>query len=232
MATCSTKLIAASQGFGDLEGRSAEDIIVYAARVSNPENQANFDSGAKLLKYCLKNSHYSIFETASMTIEISTSRAIADQLLRHRSFTFQMTSQRYAESTTNIEVEARRQNMKNRQDSIDDLEPDVREWFANAQGMMWDRSHLLYKEALSRGIARECARFLLPLSCQTTLYMTGNFRSWYHYIELRSANGTQLEHQQIAIEIKRLIWLHFPKLAIAFEWQNESPTSCKYQQEK
>lgn len=213
------RLIAASTGAKELHDQSAENIIVYAARVSNPQNQNNFQSGAGLLKYCLKNSHFSIFETASMTVEIKTSRAIADQLLRHKSFNFQMMSSRYAECTDRVSVDARRQDQKNRQNSIPDLGSDVQQWFAEAQKSAWDLSYSLYKEALSKGIAKECARFLLPLSTSTTLYMTGNFRSWYHYIELRSSNGTQLEHAEIAKEIKNIIVHEFPILGAAFNWE-------------
>lgn len=217
------KLIASTVGQGELTGSNAEDIIVYAARVSNPKAQANFNTGAKLLRYCLNEKHFSIFETASMTVEVKTSRAIAEQIIRHKSFNFQQFSQRYSEVSNNTLNQARRQDFKNRQNSIDDLDEDVKAWFTEAQNHVWNESYNLYKKAIDQGIAKECARFLLPLSTETCLYMTGNFRSFYHYVELRSGNGTQLEHQAIALAIKQLICLHFPKLAVAFNW-NASET--------
>lgn len=214
----SVKLVAATAGRGELEGKSAEEIIVYAARVSNPENQANFQTGEKLLAYCLREKHFSVFETASMTVEIKTSRAIAEQILRHKSFAAQVFSQRYAKATSATVNEARRQDAKNRQNSVDDLPQETKDFFLEAQKSVWDASYALYERALELGIAKESARFLLPLGTETTLYLTGNFRSFYHYVSLRSGNGTQQEHQQIAQGIKNIVVTHFPKLGAAFKW--------------
>ena len=219
----SVKLVAATTGRGDLKGKSAEEIITYAARVSNPENQANFQTGEKLLAYCLREKHFSVFETASMTVEIKTSRAIAEQILRHRSFNAQVFSQRYAKATRAIVNEARRQHPTNRQDSIDDLPQETKDFFMEAQKSVWDEGYALYERALALGIAKESARFLLPLATETTLYLTGNFRSFFHYVELRSGNGTQLEHQRIAEGIKDIVVTEFPKLAAAFKWTSTKP---------
>ena len=194
----------------------AEKVVMYCARVSNPKNQ-NSDS-TKLLDYCIKHGHWSIFEMAHMTVEITTSRAIAAQILRHRSFSFQEFSQRYAEVTDFELYEPRRQDQKNRQNSIDDLSPEDMDWFMNAMIGVHTTAKALYEEAIRRGIAKECARFLLPLSTQTKLYMTGNIRSWIHYLDLRCGNGTQLEHKEIADEIKALFIEQFPNTAKAKGW--------------
>lgn len=194
----------------------AEKVVMYCARVSNPKNQ-NSDS-TKLLDYCIKHGHWSIFEMAHMTVEITTSRAIAAQILRHRSFSFQEFSQRYAEVTDFELYEPRRQDQKNRQNSIDDLAPEDMDWFMNAMIGVHTTAKALYEEAIRRGIAKECARFLLPLSTQTKLYMTGNIRSWIHYLDLRCGNGTQLEHKEIADEIKALFIEQFPNTAKAKGW--------------
>lgn len=216
------RLISTTSGIGELSGKSGEEIIAYAARVSNPKGQDDFQTAQKLLKYCIKHGHWSVFELANLTLEINTSRAIAAQILRHRSFSFQEFSQRYAEVdqlTTSVEVyEARRQDTKNRQNSIDDLSEDTKLWFEDAQKDLADRALFLYHEALGRGIAKEQARFLLPLSTATRLYMTGNVRSWIHYINLRTENGTQKEHAEIAKECKLLFCEIFPNVAKAMEW--------------
>ena len=214
----SVELVAMSAGVGHLAGKSAEEIISYAARVSSPCNQENFETAPRLLAYCIREKHYSVFETVSMTLQIRTSRAMAAQIVRHRSFTIQEHSMRYAESNRNVVHEARRQDSKNRQNSLDDLGDDDRQWFRQAQTDVWDSSHSLYHEALRRGIAKECARFLLPLSTETTLFMTGSVRSWIHYIELRSGNGTQKEHQDIAEQAKGVFCEHLPNVARALEW--------------
>lgn len=211
------RIVAATVGFGELEGRNAEDVITYAARVSTPDHQSRFDTAERLLAYCLRHGHWSVFETASLTIEVTTSRAIADQLLRHRSFTFQMASQRYARCTERVECEARRQDTSNRQNSIDDVDDDTKRWFAEAQADLWDRAAEVYKQAVDKGIARECARFVLPLAAKTTLYMTGSFRSWYHYCATRTANGTQAEHAAIADAVRRCICEEYPRLGRAFQ---------------
>ncbi|KAJ3352330.1 hypothetical protein GGF32_003818 [Allomyces javanicus] len=208
------KVVAVTRPLGD-GPQTAEELIAYAARVSNPANQNNHVTSAKLLRYCIAHKHWSVFETASMTVEITTSRAIATQLLRHRSFQFQEFSQRYATSSAYIEYPARRQDTKNRQNSIDDMSDDDKAFFARAQQTVWDQSYQLYREALDRGIAREQARFLLPLNTQTTLYMTGTVRSWIHYLDVRCDPSTQKEHRDIAGEIRVCFAKHFPETARA-----------------
>lgn len=202
----------------ELSSFSSEELMSYVARVSNPNNQMNTETSSKLLGYCIKNHHWSVFEHVNMTVEIVTSRAIAAQILRHRSFVFQEFSQRYAEAT-NFEVyQARRQDTKNRQNSIDDLDQDTKDWFMMAQQLVTEDARAMYEEALRRGVAKEQARFLLPLTTQTTLYMTGNIRNWIHYIELRSENGTQKEHMDIAHNIKEIFKEQFPNIAQALNW--------------
>jgi thymidylate synthase (FAD) len=203
----------------DLEEFSSEELMAYVARVSNPSNQMNTKTSSKLLGYCIKNAHWSVFEHVNMTVEITTSRAIAAQILRHRSFVFQEFSQRYAEAMSNEKVEARRQDTKNRQNSINDMSEEDKEWFERQQTRLWQEAKAEYDEALRRGIAKEQARFLLPLSTQTTLYMTGNVRNWIHYISLRSENGTQKEHADIAIAIKNIFIEQFPAISEALEWK-------------
>lgn len=212
------QLVAITKGVGNLDGKMAEDIMSYVARVSNPSNQNNFETAPKLLSYLINNQHWSPFEHAFMTLEIETSRAIAAQILRHRSFTFQEFSQRYAEATEFVLYEPRRQDTKNRQNSIDDLPAKDVDWFLNAAIGVHTTAEALYQEALGRGIAKECARFLLPLSTKTKLYMTGPVRSWIHYIDLRSGNGTQLEHKEIAQEAKEIFSKEFPATASALGW--------------
>ena len=198
----------------------AENHIAYCARVSNPTNQGN-DNYAGLLKYCIKHQHWSIFEQAFMTIEIETSRGIAAQVLRHRSFTFQEFSQRYADSTFlgNIQLpELRRQDTKNRQNSIDDLDPELVDKLEKQMNTLFSSSYNLYQQMLECGVAKECARFVLPLATPTRLYMSGSLRSWMHYIDLRSANGTQKEHMEIAQGCKKIFVEQFPVIAQALDW--------------
>jgi len=203
----------------ELSEFSSEDLMSYVARVSNPSNQMNTKTSSKLLEYCIRNSHWSVFEHVNMTVEITTSRAIAAQILRHRSFVFQEFSQRYSEAV-NVEIyPARRQDNKNRQNSIDDMDSDIKEWFEGAQEGMANVALSLYREALEKGIAKEQARFLLPLSTQTTIYMTGNVRNWIHYIQLRSENGTQKEHADIANAIKKIFISQFPAISNALKWE-------------
>lgn len=205
----------------ELADFTSEELLTYIARVSNPSNQMNTKTSGKLLSYCIKNKHWSVFEHINMTVEITTSRAIAAQILRHRSFVFQEFSQRYSE-VVNVEIyPARRQDTKNRQNSVDDMEEDIKEWFEGAQEGMANVAVSLYKEALEKGIAKEQARFLLPLSTQTTIYMTGNIRNWIHYIELRSENGTQKEHADIANAIKGIFKEQFPSISEALEWSKK-----------
>lgn len=201
----------------------AEKTMSYCARVSNPANQDN-DNYAKLLKYCIDHKHWSIFEQAFMTLEIETTRGIAAQILRHRSFTFQEFSQRYADtSLLSDEIplfEMRRQDNKNRQNSIDDIDNMIkmkynvliREHFAKAKA--------LYDSMIKDGIAKECARFVLPLATPTKLYMSGSVRNWIHYIELRSSNGTQKEHMNIANMCKNIFIKEFPTISEALTWNN------------
>ena len=195
----------------------AEKTMIYCARVSS-KNQDNPEI-EKLIKYCLDHKHWSIFETASMTVEIETSRAISAQILRHRSFTFQEFSQRYAEATEYVTYEARRQDLKNRQNSIGDMNSDDEKWFWEAQQMVQANCDRLYRQALKRGVAKEQARFLLPLSTKTKLYMTGNVRNWIHYLDLRTHKDTQLEHRVIAEGIKDLFIEQLPILGQALNWQ-------------
>ena len=196
---------------------NAEEIIAFCARVSNPGNQTNMDTADKLIKYLLTHKHWSPFELAHMTVQIKTSRAIAAQILRHRSFTFQEFSQRYAVASKNTYHRARRQDTKNRQNSVDDMpQPDI-DWFIEAQNQVWDLAKEKYDEALVRGIAKEQARFLLPLSTETTVYMSGSIRSWIHYISLRTANGTQAEHKEIAIHCEKILKEQLPMIAKALE---------------
>jgi len=201
---------------------TAEDLIVYCARVSNPKNQLNTETGPKLLKYCLDHKHFSIFEMAHMTVEIETSRAIAAQILRHRSFVFQEYSQRFSEVTEFELYGPRRQDLKNKQNSIDDLPAKDKDWFMNALIGVNTASKALYDEAIRRSIAKESARFLLPLTAKTTLYMSGSVRSWLHYIEVRTDPSTQLEHREVAEEIKNVFIKQFPNVAKAKGWLDEN----------
>ena len=199
----------------------AEKHMAYCARVSNPNNQEN-EKFSGLLKYCVKHQHWSIFEQAYMTLEINTTRGIAAQVLRHRSFTYQEFSQRYADSSLLAETiplpELRRQDTKNRQNSIDDIDPFVRQEFEILMQRHFYEAMDLYKNMIDRGIAKECARFVLPLATPTKIYMTGSVRSWIHYIDLRSANGTQKEHMEIANLCKDIFKEQFPTIAEALEW--------------
>jgi len=199
----------------------AEKHIAYVARVSNPKNQNN-DNFAGLLKYCIKHGHWSIFEQAFMTLEIETTRGIAAQILRHRSFTYQEFSQRYADSNLLGEIELpelRRQDTKNRQNSIDDLDPEVVEKLNKQMNTLFSSALSLYNQMLEKGIAKECARFVLPLATPTRIYMSGSARSWIHYINLRSGHGTQKEHMDIANECKSIFVEQFPSVAEAMEWE-------------
>ena len=198
-----------------------EETMAYVARVSNPKNQDN-PSFEGLLKYCIKHGHWSVFEQAYMTLEIETSRAIAAQILRHRSFTYQEFSQRYADSTLLADAipmpKLRRQDTKNRQNSIDDVDPFIRQQFEIAMQRYFEEGLDLYRTMLDKGIAKECARMVLPLAVPTRIYMTGSCRSWIHYIALRSANGTQAEHMDIANQAKAIFCEQYPTVGKAMEW--------------
>lgn len=198
----------------------AEEVIAYCARVSNPSNQLNFDTAEKLIGYLIKHKHWSPFEMVSITMQIKTSRAIAPQILRHRSFTFQEFSQRYAavDKSGLVLTAARRQDNKNRQNSIDDLPQNIKNEWTERQQENWKKSFEHYVWALDNGIAKECARFILPLGASTTIYMSGTVRSWIHYIELRTTNGTQKEHIDIAEECKKTFKEQLPIVAKALGW--------------
>ena len=199
----------------------AEKHMAYCARVSNPNNQEN-EKISGLLKYCIKHQHWSIFEQAFMTLEIETNRGIAAQILRHRSFTYQEFSQRYADSSllaTEIPIpELRRQDTKNRQNSIDDVDPFVRQEFQIKIQKYFEEGMKLYQDMLDADIAKECARFVLPLATPPRIYMSGSVRSWIHYIDLRSANGTQKEHMDIALACKEVFKEQFPTISEALEY--------------
>lgn len=220
------KLVAVTQPCVDAEGgpQTADELIAYAARVSNPDNQLNGASAGKLLRYCIDHEHWSVFETASMTMEIETTRAIATQIVRHRTFTFQEFSQRYAVADTDPEPqEARAPHPKNRQaSSAEGVPAELVEWWDSEQRRVYGECTELYVRALECGIARECARFVLPLATPTRLYMTGNVRSWIHYIRLRSANGTQPEHAAIARAARDVFATQFPSVAAALGWDVSS----------
>ena len=198
----------------------AEKHMAYCARVSNPNNQEN-DNYAGLLKYCIKHQHWSIFEQAFMTLEINTTRGLAAQILRHRSFTFQEFSQRYADTNlldANIPLpELRRQDTKNRQNSIDDIPEKQIKFLQDRIQLYFNEGMDLYNELLREGIAKECARFVLPLATPTRLYMSGSVRSWAHYIDLRSGHGTQKEHMDIANACKSIFTEQFPTVSKALE---------------
>tara|TARA_B100000902_G_scaffold165727_1_gene160660 strand:+ start:4949 stop:5602 length:654 start_codon:yes stop_codon:yes gene_type:complete len=200
----------------------AEQMMAYIARVSNPSNQEN-EKYAGLLRYCIKHNHWSVFEQSTMTLEINTTRAIAAQILRHRSFTFQEFSQRYADSSLlrdSIPLpELRRQDDKNRQNSIDDLDPSIVQNLELQMQTLFDSSMALYQQMLERGVAKECARNVLPLCTPTRIYMTGSCRSWIHYINLRTANGTQKEHMEVAEACKEIFIEQYPSVSEALEWQ-------------
>ena len=199
----------------------AEKHMAYCARVSNPNNQDN-DNYAGLLRYCIKHQHWSIFEQAFMTLEINTTRGLAAQILRHRSFTFQEFSQRYADTNlldTNIPLpELRRQDTKNRQNSIDDVPEKQSKMLLGRIQNYFNEGLDLYNELLREGIAKECARFVLPLATPTRIYMSGSVRSWVHYIDLRSGHGTQKEHMDIANACKTIFTEQFPTVSEALQW--------------
>ena len=198
----------------------AEKTMAYIARVSNPNNQEN-ENFSGLLKYCIEHEHWSVFEQSSMTLEIETTRAIAAQILRHRSFTFQEFSQRYAKSNELGKIQLpdlRRQDVKNRQNSIDDLDPFVKQKLEAQMITLFSSAQSLYNQMIDEGVAKECARMVLPLCTPTRIYMTGSCRSWIHYINLRSAHGTQKEHMAVAEGVRRIFTEQFPVVAEALDW--------------
>ena len=199
----------------------AEKTMAYIARVSNPSNQEN-EKYSGLLKYCIKHNHWSVFEQSSMTLEIETTRGLAAQILRHRSFTYQEFSQRYADTKLlddNIPLpKLRKQDLKNRQNSIDDLDEFLVQDFELEMAKLFESSMNLYNRMLEQGVAKECARFVLPLAIPTRLYMTGSCRSWIHYINLRSAHGTQKEHMDVVAKARSIFTEQFPSVSEALGW--------------
>ena len=195
----------------------AEELISYMARVSNPSNQSNTETSAKLIKYLIDHQHWSPFEMVNMCVEINTTRSIAAQILRHRSFSFQEFSQRYAEVTADpVMPELRLQDHTNRQSSLTDEGGKMTEYFSSAIENLYANSQAIYEEMLRMGVAKECAREILPLSTPTRLYMNGSIRSWLHYCDLRTGNGTQKEHALIAGQIQDLLYQHLPNVMEAF----------------
>jgi thymidylate synthase (FAD) len=195
---------------------NAEEVIAYCARVSNPSNQNNHETAPRLLQYCVRHQHWSVFETANMCVEISTTRSIAAQILRHRSFSFQEFSQRYAQVEVPPELpELRRQDQKNRQNSIDDLDDSLKKAFEYRIGIAYADTMRLYKDLLAAGVAKECAREVLPMASNTRLYMNGTVRSWLHYIDLRTSPGTQREHALIAAQIQDILCRELPTVCDA-----------------
>lgn len=200
----------------------AEELIVYMARVSNPSNQQSNSNNERLINYLITHKHWSPFEMCHLVLEINTTRSIAAQILRHRSFSFQEFSQRYAdikELTTSIQLpHLRRQDLTNRQNSVDDLAPEKTQVFYRRINQLFEESTDLYREMVSSGVAKETAREILPLATPTKLYMAGSVRSWIHYIDLRSQNGTQLEHIDIANKAKQIFCKEFPTIGKALKW--------------
>lgn len=203
----------------------AENVVSYCARVSSPQNQENYDSAPKLLKYCLKHRHFSIFEMANMCIEVNTTRAISAQILRHRSFSFQEMSTRYQDVSVlgnSVMPHLRRQDQTNRQNSIDDLSAETIQKYYRRIGILFEDAEHLYKEMISEGVAKECARNVLPLATPTRIYMQGSIRSWITYIALREKHGSQMEHMKIAKDIKNIFCGQMPNIAEALGG-SESP---------
>jgi thymidylate synthase (FAD) len=203
-----------TQEFADLGISDAQELIAYCARVSNPSNQLNTDTSEKLIRYLIKHQHWSPLEMVSACIEITTTRDIARQILRHRSFSFQEFSQRYADPTKDLSFvlrEARLQDTTNRQNSISTSDTELQAWWDAKQKFIVEHSRIIYQEAIVKGIAKEQARAVLPEGLtESRLYMNGTLRSWIHFIELRSANGTQKEHQEVAVACARVIAEIFP----------------------
>lgn len=210
------KLVAVTRPLLNL---TPEQFVVYAARVSNPANQMNSATAPKLLAYLVKHKHWSPFEMVDLCFEVQTSRGIAAQILRHRSFSFQEFSQRYQAVSAGTEfAEARAQHPTNRQLSEDNLADEVKVWWAEAQDDLYRRAHAVYQAALDKGVAKECARFVLPIATTTTLYMKGSLRSIIHYCQVRCTEDTQKEHREIALAVRDLTSEMFPSVAKALDW--------------
>jgi thymidylate synthase (FAD) len=212
------RLISVTNPLIEIDNRqlTPEGLVAYCARVSSPHQET--PDYEKLLSYCIQNRHWSVFEMVDMTVEIVTSRAISPQILRHRSFCFQEFSMRYAKAQAIERYEPRRQDTKNRQNSLDDLDAETVKWFGEAQEMVASKGMELYEEALEKGIAKECARVLLPLGTQTRLYMKGSVRSWIHYLEVRTDKSTQKEHRDIAEAVMKIFTGQFPVTSRALGW--------------
>lgn len=213
------ELVSITQPVGKIveEGiKTADDLVAYIARVSNPSNQFNTLTAPKLIKYLTKHKHWSPFEMTHMGVEIKTSRAIAAQILRHRSFSFQEFSQRYSKVNKFEDIEWRLQGKTNRQVGDEPVELDKQ--LENSISLHLDNSFMLYDELLKEGVAKECARNILPLTTETTMFMTGSFRSWIHYIDLRTCEDTQKEHRDIALKCKEIFVNNFPKTGEALQW--------------
>lgn len=218
------KLVSLTKSLVEEKELSAEELIVYVARVSNPSNQLNSETSDKLIAYMVKNKHWSPFEMADMCVEVITSRGIAQQILRHRSFSFQEFSQRYAEVTDFEAVQLRKSGTTNRQSSLEVFDPIID---GNVEASRLIEAHLkesedLYKSLLKAGVAKECARFVLPLTTQTRLYMKGSIRSWLTYLNVRLDTHTQIEHRQIAVKIANIITSEFPKISKALNNFNDN----------
>lgn len=218
------KLVSVTKSLIEEKQLSPEELIVYVARVSNPSNQLNSETSDKLIAYMVKNKHWSPFEMCDMTVEIVTSRGIAQQILRHRSFSFQEFSQRYAEVTDFEAIQLRKSGTTNRQSSSEAFDPIID---GNVEASRLIENHLkesedLYKSLLNAGVAKECARFVLPITTQTKIYMKGSIRSWLTYLNVRLDTHTQIEHRQIAVEIANIITSKFPKISMALNNFNDN----------
>lgn len=210
------KLVSVTKSLVDEKELSAEELIVYIARVSNPSNQLNAETAPRLISYLVKHKHWSPFEMCDMTVEIITSRGIAQQILRHRSFSFQEFSQRYAEATDFEPVQLRKAGATNRQSSLEVFDPKLGDVSASSLiEKHLEETETLYKSLLEAGVAKECARFVLPITTQTRLYMKGSVRSWIHYLQIRTDEHTQLEHREVASEILEIFKSNFPNISEA-----------------
>lgn len=216
------KLISVTKPLIDIEGMTAEDLVVYTARVSNPENQENFKTSERLLKYLIREKHWSPFEMVDMTVEVKTSRAIAQQIIRHRSFSIQEFSQRYSSSDSVEDLELRMQAKSNRQSSTEIIADELKEKFGPRVEKLISDSLDLYEEMLKSGISKESSRFILPLNTQTTLYVKGSIRSWIHYLQLRLHETTQKEHREIAEEIFNIFKEEFPTIGKMINYETQS----------
>lgn len=215
------KLVSITKSLIEEKELTAEELIVYIARVSNPSNQLNSETSDKLISYLIKNKHWSPFEMVDMTMEIITSRGIAQQILRHRSFSFQEFSQRYSKVNEMEPIQLRLQAEKNRQSSSNKLSEEQNQYFQNKVSIVINRCEDVYKEMIEFGIAKECARFILPITTQTKIYMKGSIRSWIHYLQIRCDEHTQLEHREIALTIKETFRMNFPNIYTSLEWTNK-----------